>query len=307
MIRLDSKKIVGLFYCLMSRPEASGPADLFYNQFEVDKYTQNTRIMYIQRQMAERALQLLALPPDQPCLILDVGCGSGISGQVLAEAGHEHVGVDISPAMLRINDDPHIVEQDVGDGLTFTHGLFDGCISVSALQWLCYSNKRSENPRARLIRFFQSLYSCLCHGARAALQIYPENNDQISLMQDCAIKAGFTGGLIVDYPNSTMAKKFYLLLFSGHRPEHLPAALDGDAPAEDAETREQIRYSKTRQMSSAEKRRAGGFLKGKKWQQPVKFSREWKLHQVVKARLDGKDAKPVSRYSGRHRRNHGLF
>lgn len=126
-------------------------------------------------------------------------------------------------------------------------------------------------------------------------------------MQDCAIKAGFTGGLIIDYPNSTMAKKFYLLLFSGHKPEQLPAALDGDDPTGDTEAQEQIGYSKVRQMSNAEKRRAGGFLKGKKWQQPAKFSREWKLHQVVKARLDGKDAKPVSRYSGRRRRGHSLF
>lgn len=185
-----------------------------------------------------------------------------ISGQVLTEAGHEHIGVDISPAMLSINDNP-ILSNKTWVMASRLPRSFDGCISVSALQWLCYSNKKSENPRARLIRFFQSLYSCLCHGARAALQIYPENNDQISLMQDCAIKAGFTGGLIIDYPNSTMAKKFYLLLFSGHKPEQLPAALDGDDPTGDTEAQEQIGYSKVRQMSNAEKRRAGGFLKGK--------------------------------------------
>lgn len=129
----------------MSRPEASGPADLFYNQFEVAKYTQNTRIMYIQRQMAERALQLLALPPNQPCLILDVGCGSGISGQVLTEAGHEHIGVDISPAMLSINDNPHLVEQDVGDGLTFTHGLL-----TAAFLFLLSSGFATLTRRARI-------------------------------------------------------------------------------------------------------------------------------------------------------------
>ena len=30
-----------------------------------------------------------------------------------------------------------------------------------------------------------------------------------------SMKAGFTGGLVVDYPNSTKAKKFFLVLMTG--------------------------------------------------------------------------------------------
>ncbi len=37
------------------------------------------RIMSIQSEMSERALELLALPDDQPSFILDLGCGSGDS------------------------------------------------------------------------------------------------------------------------------------------------------------------------------------------------------------------------------------
>jgi len=42
-----------------------------------------------------------------------------------------------------------------------------------------------------------------------------------------ATKAGFSGGVVVDYPNSTKAKKYYLCLFSGvsATPEHLPRGL----------------------------------------------------------------------------------
>ena len=50
--------------------------------------------------MSERALELLMLPEDEPCYVLDIGCGSGLSGSVLDEQGHFWVGVDISPAML---------------------------------------------------------------------------------------------------------------------------------------------------------------------------------------------------------------
>jgi 18S rRNA (guanine1575-N7)-methyltransferase len=38
--------------------------------------------------------------PDVPSFILDVGCGSGLSGEILTEEGHLWVGMDIAPSML---------------------------------------------------------------------------------------------------------------------------------------------------------------------------------------------------------------
>ena len=49
----------------------------------------------IQRTLSERAIELLRLPPDESCYILDVGCGSGLSGAALEEQGHMWAGVDI--------------------------------------------------------------------------------------------------------------------------------------------------------------------------------------------------------------------
>ena len=63
----------------------------------------STRIIEIQAQMSERALELLNLKVDQPALLLDIGCGSGISGEVLNENGHSWIGLDISIDMLRNN------------------------------------------------------------------------------------------------------------------------------------------------------------------------------------------------------------
>lgn len=56
--------------------------------------------MDIQVQMCERAIELLLLPEDTPCYLLDIGCGSGLSGSVLEDQGHFWVGLDISTAML---------------------------------------------------------------------------------------------------------------------------------------------------------------------------------------------------------------
>lgn len=50
--------------------------------------------------MTERCLELLLLPEDSSCLLLDIGCGSGLSGTVLEENGHMWIGMDISSSML---------------------------------------------------------------------------------------------------------------------------------------------------------------------------------------------------------------
>jgi len=49
--------------------------------------------------MAARCVQLLNLS-DNSCLLLDIGCGSGLSGDVIREYGYAFVGLDISQDML---------------------------------------------------------------------------------------------------------------------------------------------------------------------------------------------------------------
>ncbi|PNI92548.1 BUD23 isoform 1 [Pan troglodytes] len=59
-----------------------------------------SRMIDIQTRMAGRALELLCLPENKPCYLLDIGCGTGLSGSYLSDEGHYWVGLDISPAML---------------------------------------------------------------------------------------------------------------------------------------------------------------------------------------------------------------
>lgn len=50
---------------------------------------------------------------------------------------------------------------DMGEGMPFQAGTFDGAISISALQWLCNADKTSHNPVKRLYKFFSTLNACL--------------------------------------------------------------------------------------------------------------------------------------------------
>lgn len=183
----------------------------------------------IQAEISNRAIEMLNLPDDRPSYVLDIGCGSGMSGEALETAGHYWVGMDISKDMLDVandkdNDTGDLIHQDMGLGLPFRPGSFDGVISVSAIQWLCYSDSNKQDPKLRLNRFFSSLYTVLKRDAKAILQFYPENPEQAVLVMQCASKVGFAGGLVVDYPNSAKAKKYYLCL-SFERTYQVPAAL----------------------------------------------------------------------------------
>nr|ACO51973.1 methyltransferase WBSCR22 [Aquarana catesbeiana] len=273
------------------RPEQTGPPELFYNEDQARKYTQNSRIIEIQSQMSERAVELLCLREDQPCYLLDVGCGSGLSGDYITEQGHHWVGIDISTAMLDVALDREIegdlILGDMGQGIPFRPGTFDGCISISALQWLCNANKKTHNPSRRLFRFFTTLYSALARGSRAVLQLYPENAEQLELVTAQAMRAGFTRGMVVDFPNSTKAKKFFLCLFAGVSGV-LPKGL-GEESAE---------QGVTHQASFVKERMRFKNAKGKS----VKKSKDWILEKKGRRRRQGKEVRADTKYSGRKRR-----
>jgi len=50
---------------------------------------------------------------------------------------------------------------DIGDGVPFQPGTFDGAYSVSTLQWLCNADKSSHKPAKRLYTLFSTLLACL--------------------------------------------------------------------------------------------------------------------------------------------------
>ena len=86
----------------MSRPEGQAPPELFYDETEARKYTASSRIINIQAEITDRAIELLDLPAGRPSYVLDIGCGSGLSGEALEEAGHYWLGCDISKSMLDV-------------------------------------------------------------------------------------------------------------------------------------------------------------------------------------------------------------
>eukprot|EP00826_Nyctotherus_ovalis_P049119 TRINITY_DN587_c0_g1_i15.p1 TRINITY_DN587_c0_g1~~TRINITY_DN587_c0_g1_i15.p1 ORF type:complete len:206 (+),score=72.10 TRINITY_DN587_c0_g1_i15:375-992(+) len=201
--------------------------------------------------------------------------------------------MDVSKWMLNIAVEREVegdlLYADMGKGFGFRPGSFDGAISISALQWLCTAETKLDNPIKRIHRFFESLYRVLVRGGRCALQFYPHNADQIELLTNAALKCGFTGGLIVDYPHSTKAKKYFLMLNAGFSEEMSKALVLPKGIEDDDEEKVDVVDKRVKKYG-----------KGKKDRSDFK-SRDWIMKKKERARLQGKSIKTDSKYTGRRR------
>ncbi|KAG9206200.1 hypothetical protein B5807_01590 [Epicoccum nigrum] len=277
----------------MSRPEDILPPDLHYNDVESRKYTTSSRIQRIQADMTHRALDLIGL--TQSSMILDVGCGSCLSGEILSQtveegtpAGpHVWVGFDISASMLGVALEKEVegdlLLADAGQGVPFRPGTFDAAISISAIQWLCQAETSEDSPAGRLFRFFNQLYASLKRGGRACLQFYPKNDEQKKMVAQAAIKAGFGAGLLEDDPGTKSAKTYLVLTVGGGN-------LDGDITGV-VRGMEGVDVMETR-------RKAGTMKRG----EDKKGSKGWILKKKEQQKNQGKVVKASSKYTGRKRR-----
>ncbi|EGS18963.1 uncharacterized protein CTHT_0055790 [Thermochaetoides thermophila DSM 1495] len=278
----------------MSRPEDTLAADVHYNDAEARKYTTSSRIQNIQAAMTRRALELLNL--KSPSLILDVGCGSGLSGEILSsvppEEGGPHVwvGMDISASMLDValqrDVEGDLLLSDIGQGVPFRPGTFDAAISISAIQWLCNADTSETSPAGRLTRFFNGLYAALKRGGMAVCQFYPKNDVQKQMITSAAIKAGFGAGLLEDDPG-TKNVKVYLVLTVGSTAVQAKGG-DITGVVEGMDNVEVLDNRKKAKPKSGK----GEIKKG---------SKAWIIKKKEQMERKGKIVKRTSKYTGRSR------
>lgn len=243
--------------------------------------------------MTRRALELLDL--KAPSLILDIGCGSGLSGEILsavdpADGGpHTWIGMDVSPSMLDIalqrDVEGDLMLADIGQGVPFRAGSFDAAISISAIQWLCSAESSETSPTGRLNRFFNGLYASLRRGGRAVCQFYPKNDTQRNMITQAAVKAGFGAGLLEDDPG-TKNVKLYLVLTVGNNDNEggntdITGVVSGMDNVDVLDARKRLKANNT---------------------QIKKGSKAWIVKKKEQMERKGKIVKATSKYTGRKRR-----
>jgi 18S rRNA (guanine1575-N7)-methyltransferase len=242
--------------------------------------------------MTNRALELLDL--SDPSLILDIGCGSGLSGEILSavpppEGPHIWVGMDISASMLDIalqrDVEGDLMLADIGQGVPFRAGSFDAAISISAIQWLCNAESSDVSSTGRLTRFFNGLYASLKRGGRAVCQFYPKNELQRTMISGAAIKAGFGAGILEDDPGTKNSKLYLVLTVGGSEREGDSGDITGVVKGLDG----------VDVLDARKKHREKGRI-------VKKGSKAWILSKKEQMERKGKVVKNNSKYTGRKRK-----
>ena len=126
-----------------------------------------------------------------------------------------------------------------------------------------------------------------------------ETAEQAILISECAAKVGFAGGIVVDYPNSTKAKKHYLVL-SFDRTYKAPQGLsDADGSLLGNKGSTGVRVDGVRGNKDVDK--YGNKKAPKKKGKFTGKTKEWIVHKKEIQKKKGKQTKTDSKYTARKR------
>jgi len=182
--------------------------ETYFSKEAAEHYDHSPRMRKVQRELTERALELLGLPEGK---VLDVGCGTGFSLAILEGQGFDAVGIDISQPMLDIAKRKGLkVKRADFTKLPFKDRTFDGLLSISSLQWVY--GKSYEDIVDKYSKTAKEFYRVLKAKARAVVQFYPKTEQGFELAVRQFKRAGFQVTIAIDYPHIKRKTKKFLIL-----------------------------------------------------------------------------------------------
>jgi SAM-dependent methyltransferase len=153
-------------------------------------------------------------------LILDLGCGTGFSSEVLIENGFNVIGVDILPDMiLKAREKMKILQYRRSFNLILADINFlpirlkkiDNIISISAYNFIIYG-KESYNEKIKLLNdTAKYLNKILKRNGRIIIEFYPKDDPELAIFNNSFTKNGFEGFMVKSKSNQKSGQTFLLL------------------------------------------------------------------------------------------------
>jgi len=153
-------------------------------------------------------------------LILDLGCGTGFSSEILIEQGFRVIGVDILLDMLsRARDKKRIYENykdmelilaDI-NFLPIKTNIIDHIISISSYNFIT-SGKSTYGEKVKLLNdTAKYIKKILKKHGRVIIEFYPKDDKELNIFNKSFINNGFEGFMIKSNPKQKSGQTFLLL------------------------------------------------------------------------------------------------
>jgi len=153
-------------------------------------------------------------------LILDLGCGTGFSSEILIENGFKVIGIDILPDMilkarekkkaLKEKKNLELILADINQ-LPIKTNIIDHIISISSYNFITFG-KENYDERVKLLgETAKYLNKILKKRGRIIIEFYPKNDHELDIFNKSFINNGFEGFMVKNNPMQKSGQTFLLL------------------------------------------------------------------------------------------------
>jgi len=153
-------------------------------------------------------------------LILDLGCGTGYSSEILIHNGFRVVGIDILYDMIskarekkKISQDFKTLELILADinFLPIRVNSVDHIISISSYNFITHKMENFGEKVKLLNDTGKYVNSILKQDGRVVIEFYPKDDNELKMFNKSFINNGFKGYMIKSNPNQKSGQTFLLL------------------------------------------------------------------------------------------------
>ncbi|MFW9946269.1 MAG: class I SAM-dependent methyltransferase [Candidatus Odinarchaeota archaeon] len=156
----------------------------------------------------------------KPYLILDLGCGTGFSSEVLISSGLKVIGVDVLLDML-IKAKSKIAHLENGSNLfliladmkylPIRTNSINHIFSISAYNFILYEKEDYKDINKTLNNTAKYLRRILKSNGRIIIEFYPKSDEELNLFSSSFTDNGFNGFMIKQNPKQKKGQTFLLL------------------------------------------------------------------------------------------------
>ncbi len=148
-------------------------------------------------------------------LLLDLGCGTGFTTEIILEEGFNVISIDILPDMIDLFrkkniETSNLILADIRN-LPIRENKIDHIISVSSFNFI-YEDILDNNEKNKILQQTVKIFKeVLNNNGRVILEFYPETEVNTKLLMRYFKSAGFNGFLVQDNPGLRKEQNFLIL------------------------------------------------------------------------------------------------